>query len=30
MRRSSPSPRLGIAFGLLAFALPLIVVAAVA
>jgi hypothetical protein len=30
MRRSSPSPRLGIAVGMLALALPLIVVAAVA
>jgi hypothetical protein len=30
MRRPPPSPRLGIAFGMLALALPLIVVAAVA
>jgi hypothetical protein len=30
LRRSSPSPRLGIAFGMLALALPLIVVVAAA
>ncbi len=30
MRRSPPSPRIGIAIGMLALALPLIVVAAVA
>ncbi len=30
MRRSPPSPRLGIAIGMLALALPLVVAAAVA